>query len=228
MEKSRKNRFPKEEHWASFSSVFCPRQIIINDKPLSLLIKTAYVIAFRLRPKFVQLYKRSPNLRDLLVRTKLRDCTKRQDKTPSGIYKCNHPRCLTCPFLQEGQNKYTFSATKEERHINDTLNCKSKNLIYLIECKKCAKQYIGETKRQRNERFGEHRCSILNHHHLINPTPVSTHFNQPGHSINDIVLIPLELIHNKRDSVRKAREAHLIDKAMTLDSHGINRRDEFN
>ena len=40
-------------------------------------------------------------------------------------------------------------------------------------------------------------------------TPVSTHFNQPGHSINDILLIPLELIHNNRDSVRKAREAHL-------------------
>ena len=56
----------------------------------------------------------------------------------------------------------------------------------------------GETKHQLNERFGEHRHSILNHHHLINPTPVSTHFNQPGHSINDILLIPLELIHNKR------------------------------
>ena len=130
--------------------------------------------------------------------------------------------------MQEGQNKYTFSTTKEERRINDTLNCKSKNLIYLIECKKCAKQYIGETKRQLNERFGEHRRSILNHHHLINPTPVSTHFNQLGHFINDILLIPLELIHNNRNSVRKARKAHLIDKAMTLDPHGINRRDEFN
>ena len=36
---------------------------------------------------------------------------------------------------------------KEERRINDNLNCKSKNLIYLIERKKCIKQYIGETKR---------------------------------------------------------------------------------
>ena len=61
-----------------------------------------------------------------LVRAKLLDRTKCQHKIPSGIYKCNHSHCLTCPFLQEGQNKYTFSATKEERHINDTLNCKSK------------------------------------------------------------------------------------------------------
>ena len=106
----------------------------------------------------------------------------------------------------------------------------SQNLIFLIECKKCTKQYIGETKRQLYERFGEHRLSIQNYHQLIKPTPVSTHFNQPGHSIDRLLLTPLELIHNTRDSVRKAREAHLINKAMTLDHEplGINRRDEQN
>ena len=179
-------------------------------------------------PPPVVAYKRTPNLRDLLVRTQLRDNSNPQHKAPPGIYKCNHPRCLTCPFLQEGQAKYTFSATKEERCINDNLNCKSKNLIYLIECKKCTKQYIGETKRQLHERFGEHRRSIQNHHQLTKPTPVSAHFNQPGHSINHLLLTPLELIHSKRDSVRKAREAHLINKAMTLEPLGINRRDEQN
>ena len=39
------------------------------------------------------------------------------------------------------------------------------------------------------------------------------------------VEISLDLIV---DSVRKAREAHLIDKAMTLKPNGINRRDELN
>ena len=57
-------------------------------------------------------------------------------------------------------------------------------------------------------------------------TPVSLHFNQTGHSINDVHLIPIELIRSKRDSVRKAREAHLINKAKTLDPSGINRRNE--
>ena len=118
--------------------------------------------------------------------------------------------------------------TKEERSINDNLNCKSKNLIYLIECKKCTKQYIGETKRQLYERFGEHRRSIQNHHQLIKPTPISTHFNQPGHSIGNLLLTPWELIHSKRDSVWKAREAHLINKAKTLEPLNVNRRDEQN
>ena len=40
-------------------------------------------------------------------------------------------------------------------------------------------------------------------------------------------LIPLEKIHSSRDSARKARESHLIDKAMTLEPHGLNYRDEL-
>ena len=83
--------------------------------------------------------------------------------------------------------------------------------------KKCGKLYIGETKRHLHQRFGERRSSILNYGHFPNSTPVSEHFNQADHSINDVLLIPLELIRSNCDSVRKAREAHLIDKAMTLD-----------
>ena len=107
-----------------------------------------------------------------------------------------------------GQTNYTFFTTNEARKITDSISCQSKNLIYRIECKKCHLQYIGETKRQLNERLGEHRRSILNLQQLSTTTPVSPHFNQTGHSINDVRLIPIELIRSKRDSVSKAREAH--------------------
>ena len=64
------------------------------------------------------------------------------------------------------------------------------------------------------ERFGEHRRSIENPHHLSCPT-------------KGMQLIPLELIRNSsRDSVRKARVA-LIDKAKRLEPLGNNRRDEL-
>ena len=112
----------------------------------------------------------------------------------------------------------TFDSNNpEQRKIIDNLNCKFKTLIYLIEWNTCKCQYIrsGENKRHLNERFGEHRRSILNHHHLSDPTPVhvSFHFNQPGRSINEVRhLIPLEFIRSNRDAVRKAREALLIRK----------------
>ena len=60
------------------------------------------------------------------------------------------------------------------------------------------------------------------------PTTVSEHFlSHCNHSHTDMQLIPLEKIRSSRDSVRKARESHLIDKAMTLEPHGLNRRDEL-
>ena len=48
-----------------------------------------------------------------------------------------------------------------------------------------------------------------------------------GFHCTDMQLIPREKIHSSRDSVRKARESHLIDKAMTLEPHDRNRRDEL-
>ena len=47
-------------------------------------------------------FKRSTNLRGLLVRSTSRDCNIQLEKPSLGVSKCNHPRCLTCPFLQQG------------------------------------------------------------------------------------------------------------------------------
>ena len=103
----------------------------------------------------------------------------------------------------------------------------------MMQCNKCKCRipllYIGKTKRkgQLNERFGEHRRSILKHRQLSDPTPVSLHYNPAAHSINDIILIPLELVRSNRDLVRKAREDHhLIHKENTLSPLGISRRNE--
>ena len=206
----RVNRIKKNRLETSYSSV---------DR------NTFFIYAYKRQFTANRSYTMNTIKRDLLVHSELPQ-NKPSNQQPAGIHKCNHPRCLTCSFFQEGQTNYTFFNTNESRKISDYISCNSKNLIYLIQCKKCHSQYIGETKRKLNERFGEHRRSILNHHQLLNPTPVSLHFNQPGHSINDVQLIPLELIRSKRDSVRNAREAHLINKAKTLHPLGINRRDE--
>ena len=59
------------------------------------------------------------------------------------------------------------------------------------------------------------------------PTIVAEHFlSHPNHCHTDMQLIPLEIIHSSRDSIRKARESFLIDLARTLEPHGMNRRDE--
>ena len=42
--------------------------------------------------------------------------------------------------------------------------------------------------------------------------------DQADRSVNDVILIPLEIIRSNRD-LRKALKAHLFDKAMTLEPH---------
>ena len=73
-----------------------------------------------------------------------------------------------------------------------------------------------ETKRKLNERLVN--IAALEKIHITSATPatpISEHFNLPGHSAKDTQLILLEIILNSGDSVRKAPKAHLIDKAKT-------------
>jgi len=140
-------------------------------------------------------FRRSPNLRDLLVRAKLAS-TNKTPKLPAGTFHCDSKHgCLTCPFIENGRTSYTFTNTGGTRQIRHHITCNSTNLTYMTECKKCKKQYIGETKRTLRKRFSEHRQATNNRLHA-NATytgAVLSYFHLPGHSITDMGLIPLEL-----------------------------------
>ena len=149
----------------------------------------------RLHEMPVVAYRRSPNLRVLLVRAKLQNpAIATQPNHSFGIFRCNSKHgCLTCPHIDNERTNYTFNNTGEVRETKQQMTCKSKNLIYMIECKRCKKQYIGETKRTLRERFTEHRQATNNPSHANASAAVPTHFNLPDHSIEDMTLIPLEL-----------------------------------
>ena len=98
----------------------------------------------------------------------------------------------------------------------------------MVQCNRCNLQYIGETKRRPKDRFNEYRRAVDKTNIKSKPTTVIEHFlSHPNHSHTEMQLIPLEKIRSSRASVRKARESHLIDKAMTLEPHDRNRRDEL-
>ena len=88
-------------------------------------------------------------------------------------------------------------------------------------------KYIGESKRHLKDRFNGHRRPILNPTGNYIDTAVSERFLTSNHSYNHMLLIPIEKLKNGRDSLRKAREAHLIHKAKTIEPLGINKRDEL-
>ena len=75
----------------------------------------------------------------------------------------------------------------------------------MIECQKCKKQYIGETKRTLRERFTELKQATNNPSHANATEAVPTHFNLPDHSIKDMKGILLEVQPTNNASRRKAR-----------------------
>ena len=173
-------------------------------------------------------YRRSPNLRDLLIRAQLPSNRTNSNYSTPGSFRCGCPNCLTCPYISEGLTQYTFFSTGEKCCIKSHLNCNTKNLIYMIQCNRCQLQYIGETKRSLKDRFNEHRRTVDNPHNKSSPTTAGKHFLlTPNHSSNDMQLIPIEKIFNNRDAVRKAREAHLILRANTLEPYGLNIREDL-
>ena len=97
----------------------------------------------------------------------------------------------------------------------------------MIQCRKCKTntpaEYIRQTKRALRDRFGAHRRAIQSK----TDDAVPQHFNQPGHQLKDIELIPLELIETKRESIRGAGERCYIEKAQTMQPQGINREDDY-
>ena len=68
------------------------------------------------------------------------------------------------------------------------MNCGTRSVIYLITCKECGVQYVGETSQTLRCRFSNHRnrlkqlCGLYLYHHL----------NSAGHTLEDIGIVPIE------------------------------------
>ena len=66
----------------------------------------------------------------------------------------------------------------------------SENVVYLITCKKCGIQYVGETSQKLRNRLNNHRSSLKRLTNLY----IHHHFTSDGHSEDDICIMPIEAI----------------------------------
>ena len=84
--------------------------------------------------------------------------------------KCSR-RCDICKNFLVVSTEFTCHATKRKYKIRGTLTCNTKNIIYLITCKCCSKQYIGSATvfkerfriHKRDINTGKVRCEVANH-----------------------------------------------------------------
>ena len=139
-----------------------------------------------------------------------------------------------CPFtgLRPGQVKreVKVSSTGEDLPIRGKLTCQSSNLLYLVTCGKgpptCPdhnRQYAGETGQTAEDRFAQHRNTVVQFCHQGTEVPVGEHFQGAGHTVSDMTFTPVEKIFSRNSFVRKARERQLINN-FDLIRKGMNKK----
>ena len=103
--------------------------------------------------------------------------------------------------------------------MRERFTCDSKNIIYLISCKKCKNaQYVGQTEQSLRDRFYLHRSDI----DLNRGTPLTCHFNENNHTLRDMRCCIVERVFGTTLQDREDREDFWIDKLKTLARCGLN------
>lgn len=164
-------------------------------------------------------FRRPPNLRDILVRAAVPP-TNDTVITPTehGTFKCNS-RCITCQHHVNESRSFTSHSTDSTFQTKGHITCNTSNVIYLISCRRCGIQYVGETKNTLKQRLYGHRSTIKTRKL---DTPVGEHFNLPNHSIFDLSVQAIESLRNRSEIVRRSREKVWIKRLHTIQPHGLN------
>ena len=68
------------------------------------------------------------------------------NENTNGCFPCGKGKCVYCALLSKSQGS-TFQSISNKRtfKIRQKINCQSKNVIYLITCKRCNIQGVGHT-----------------------------------------------------------------------------------
>ena len=140
------------------------------------------------------------------------------------LVACPKRRCQVCPIMKHTGRIYS-QVTGRTYHAPIGANCQSNNLIYLISCKKCRAQYVGETYRKLGDRIYEHLYSIRRNL----DTPVADHFNSPGHSMSDVEVEVVSYVYlhvppncKEGTDIRRTVERKWIHELKTSQYPGLN------
>ena len=132
----------------------------------------------------------------------------RKQNIPSspGFWPCHSDtRCETC----KSGLFYTSIRSKNNGYkhiIKQPTICKTRNVCYLINCKKCHEQYTGETQLEFHKRMNNHTSDIRQ---KKKSTGMVRHFAKCG--LNNVQPIILERVRSSDPFIRKAREQFYIN-----------------
>ena len=170
-------------------------------------------------------YRRNKNLKELISPSLFPRTIKENN---CSIEKCNR-RCDICKNFLVLSTEFTCHATKRKYKIG-FLICNAKNIIYLIACKCCGKQYIGSATGFK-ERFrihksdintGKTRCGVAGH--LLNVCKSATCKTE----YLQVQLIEHVLVREGEDADKVLWETEKYWQAQLFTlTHGLNNMNEW-
>ena len=99
-------------------------------------------------------------------------------------------------------NTFKSNMTKQEFKIYHCVTCKSKFIIYLLECILCGFQYIGKSEWPMNIRINKHRNDVFREEAIH----VCQHFRQVSHNFNKhMKMTIIEEVKHQNKSITQKR-----------------------
>ena len=151
-------------------------------------ISTSESVRHLYESKPIVAYKRPTNVHGMLVHSNLG-----KPRSDFNVTKCDRRHCTHCSTINES-NLFTRTTTSTVHKIHNDLSCTSTDVTYLITCKKCKAQYVGQTHQKCANRMNSHKYYIAHFPDIL--TNVSDHFNSPGHSVQDFSFMPIDKVSN--------------------------------
>ena len=174
-------------------------------------------------------YKRGKNLKEMLWKSRLTYTAGEGNVCQTGkrdLKTCKTKNCKFCPLLDKSGK--IISHYGKEFTTKHNITCNSTNVIYCIECQKCCKRYVGQTKRSIKKRLGEHLSSIKKQ----KDNAVGDHFKnckcKPDKSDLKIFILDFIFQHPKSDRASQLRntiEYNWIHRLKTMAPAGMNLKD---
>ena len=162
-------------------------------------------------------FRNCKTIKESLVRAKIPPLS-----TKKGTFQCADKRCTTCKNVKVA-SEFTSREYGKTYQINFELNCNSKSLIYLISCKTCGIQYVGQTTRRWRDRWNLYKqnqdLAKKGQHHQ--QPKFHQHFLAEDH--NGLVADADVILIDKTNSVTPTvREEFWIRTLRTNHPHGLN------
>ena len=99
-------------------------------------------------------------------------------KKHPGFWPCKvDPRCGCCKNYDNFRQSVTNSETGESVTLRQHTTCQTSNVVYLVSCRKCNEQYVGETCNCVRWQANQHRSDIKLEQKNI---PTVRHFRRCG------------------------------------------------